>query len=142
MSDEISTVKFFIEEILINLMDEKVMSVGIQASSTRGVLQASPSTARGYRSSRAATEKITKHSDDLESTKLIQYILPDYIPPLVGVVSCDSVPRDFDYTVITTYLLKGIQAVIPQLERIPTLKISDYSLGYCKSCGMLTLHNY
>jgi hypothetical protein len=34
------------EEILIDLMDEKVMSIGVQASSTRGV-QASSSTAHG-----------------------------------------------------------------------------------------------
>jgi hypothetical protein len=46
MSDDISAVEKSIEEILIDLMVEKVMSVGIQASSMRGV-QASPSTARG-----------------------------------------------------------------------------------------------
>jgi hypothetical protein len=58
------------------------------------------------------------------------------------VVSRDSVPRDFDYTVITAYLPKGIQAVRPQLERIPTLKISDYNLGDRKSYGMLAPHKY
>jgi hypothetical protein len=30
----------------------------------------------------------------------------------------------------------------PQLERIPTLKISDYNLGDCKSYGMLAPHKY
>jgi hypothetical protein len=74
--------------------------------------------------------------------KLIPSILPDYIPPLAGVVSCDSVSRDFDYTVITSYLPKGIQSVIPHLERIPTLKISDYNLGDRKSYGMLATHKY
>jgi hypothetical protein len=47
MSDEISVAEKVVEDILIDLMEEKVMSTGIQASSTRGV-QASPSTACGY----------------------------------------------------------------------------------------------
>jgi hypothetical protein len=41
------------------------------------------------------------------NVKLIPSILPNYIPPLADVVSRDSVLRDFDYTVITTYLLEG-----------------------------------
>jgi hypothetical protein len=76
------------------------------------------------------------------NAKLIPSILPDYIPPLAGVVSHDNVPRDFDYIVITAYLLKGIQAVKPQLERIPTLKISDYNLGDHNIYDMLTPHKY
>jgi hypothetical protein len=60
MSDELNTIEKSIEEVLIELMDEKVISIGIQASSTRGV-QASPSTTRGFRPSRAADEKRTKH---------------------------------------------------------------------------------
>jgi hypothetical protein len=141
MSKELSAVEESMKEILINLMTEKVMSVGVQASSTRGV-QASPSTARGSRPSRAATEKRTKHRDDLANAKLLPSILPNYIPPLAGVVSHDSVLRDFDYTVITAYLPKGIRIVRPQLERIPTLNISDYNLGDRKSYGMLTPHKY
>jgi hypothetical protein len=78
----------------------------------------------------------------LANAKLIPSILPNYIPTLAGVVSHDSVPRDFDYTVITMYLLKGIQAIRPQLERIPTLKISDYKLGDRKRYGMLAPHKY
>jgi hypothetical protein len=70
-----------------------------------------------------------KHHDDLANAKLIPYILHDYIPPLVGVVSRDNVPREFDYIVITAYLPKGICALRLQLERIPTLNISDYNLG-------------
>jgi hypothetical protein len=46
MSDEISIAEKSIEEILIDLMADKVMFPGIQASSTRGV-QASPSTTHG-----------------------------------------------------------------------------------------------
>jgi hypothetical protein len=122
-------------------MAKKVMSAGIQASSTRGV-QASPSTSHGSGPSRAATEKRNKHLDDLMNTKLIPSILPSYIPPLAGVVSCDNVLRDFGYTVITAYLPKGIQVVRSQLQRIPTLKIGDYNLGYRKSYGMLAPHKY
>jgi hypothetical protein len=81
MSDELSAVEKSVEEVLIELMAEKVMSVGIQASSTRGV-QASPSTTRGSGPSRVVAEKRTKHRDDLENVKLIPSILPDYIPPL------------------------------------------------------------
>jgi hypothetical protein len=83
-----------------------------------------------------------KHHYDLENAKLIPSILPDYIPPLAGVVSRESFSRDFDYTIITAYLPKGIHAVRPQLERILTLNISDYNLGYRKSYGMLAPHKY
>jgi hypothetical protein len=141
MSDELSGVEKSVEEFLIDLMAERVMSTRVQASSMRGV-QASPSTARGSGPSRAAKEKKNKHRDDLANVKLIPSILPDYIPPLAGVVSRDSVPRDFDYTVIMTYLLKGICAVRPQLERIQTLKISDYNLGDRKTYDMLEPHKY
>jgi hypothetical protein len=58
------------------------------------------------------------------------------------VVIHESVPRDFNYIVIITYLSKGIQAVRLQLERIPTLKINDYNLGDCKSYDMLAPHKY
>jgi hypothetical protein len=80
MSGEHSALEKSVEEILIDLMAEKVMSVGIQASSTGG-LQASPST--GRRSGRTA-EKRSKHRDDLANTKQIPSVLPDYIPPLTG----------------------------------------------------------
>jgi hypothetical protein len=45
----------------------------------------------------------------LENVKLIPSILPDYIPPLANVENRDVVPRDFDYTLVTAYLLKGIR---------------------------------
>jgi hypothetical protein len=141
MSDELSAVEKSVEEVLIELMAEKVMSVRIQASSTRGV-QASPSTARGSRPSRAAAEKRTKHRDDLENVKLIPSILPDYIPPLAGAVNRDSVPRDFDYTLITAYLPKGIRTGKPQQDKILTLKINDFNLGDRKNFSMLAPHRY
>ena len=50
----------------------------------------------------------------MANAKLILTILPDYIPPLASAVSRDSVPRDFDYTMVTAYLLKGIRAVRAQ----------------------------
>jgi hypothetical protein len=78
----------------------------------------------------------------LENVKLIPSILPDYIPPLAGVVSRDSVPRDFDYTLITAYLPKGIHAVGLQLGQIMMLKISDFNLGDRKNYGMLAPHKY
>jgi hypothetical protein len=83
------------------------MSTGVQASSTRG-LQSSPSTAHVSGPSRPLVEKRTKHKDDLENVKLIPSILPKYIPPLAGTVNHHSVPRDFEYTMVTLYLPKGI----------------------------------
>jgi hypothetical protein len=61
--------------------------------------------------------------------KQIPSVLPDYIPPLAGVVSRDNVPREFEYMLIIAYLPKGIHAVEPQLGLIPTLKIIDFNLG-------------
>jgi hypothetical protein len=146
MSEELSTVEESVKEVLIDLMTERVMServmyVGIQASSMRGV-QASPSTARGSRPSRPTTEKRTKHRDDLENAKLIPTILPDYIPPLAGTVSHDSVPRDFEYTMVTAYLPKGIHAVRAQQDKITTLKFNDFNLGDRKNHSMLTPYKY
>jgi hypothetical protein len=88
------------------------------------------------------TEKRSKHCDDLANTKLIPLVLPNYIPPLVGAVSRDSIPRDFEYTLITAYLLKGIRAVGPQLGLILDLKISDFNLGDRKNYAMLAPHRY
>jgi hypothetical protein len=141
MPGDFNVVEKYIEEILIDLMVEKVMSAGVQASSKRGV-QASPSTACGSGPSRATTDKITKHRDDLVNANLIPSILPDYIPPLASAVSRDSVPRDFDYTLITAYLPKGIHVVGPQLGHIMTLKISEFNLGDRKNHGMLAPHKY
>jgi hypothetical protein len=110
MSGDFSEVDKSIEEILIDLMTEKVMYLGVKVSLTRGV-QASMLTAHGSGPSRATIEKRTKHLDDLVNVKLIPSILPYYIPPLASTVSYDSVSRDFDYTLITVYLLEGIRAV-------------------------------
>jgi hypothetical protein len=57
MSDELSAAEKVVEEVLSDLMTERVMSMstGVQASSTRG-LSASPSTAHGARPSRPSDE--------------------------------------------------------------------------------------
>jgi hypothetical protein len=115
MSEELSAIEESVKEVLINLMNarvmyERVMYVGVQASSTGGV-QASPSIARGSWPSRVITEKTTKHRDYLANAKLILTILPDYIPPLASTVSHDIVLRYFYYTMVTAYLLEGIRVV-------------------------------
>jgi hypothetical protein len=131
-----------VEEVLIDLMTERVMSMstGVQASSTRG-LPASPSTARAG-PSRPSDEKRTKHRDDLANAKLIPTILPTYIPPLSGAINRDSVPRDFEYTLVTAYLPKGIRAVRADQDKIAALKFSDFNLGDHKVYNMLAPHKY
>jgi hypothetical protein len=62
----------------------------------------------GAGTSRTTTEARTKHRDDIANAKLILSILPAYLPPLSGAINRDSVPRDFDYALVTTYLPKGI----------------------------------
>jgi hypothetical protein len=141
MSSDFNEIEKSIEEILIDLMDEKVMSMGVQASSTRGV-QASPSTSHGSGASRVVTKKRSKHRDELVNVKLIPYIVLDYIPPLAGTVSRDSVLRDLDYTLIISYLSKGIHTIGPKLGKIMTLKISDFNLGDHKNHGILSPHKY
>jgi hypothetical protein len=82
------------------------MSIGFQASSTRGV-KAYPSTARAG-TSRVDAERRNKHKDDIANAKLVPSILPFYIPPLSGEINRDSVPRDFEYTLVIAYLPKGV----------------------------------
>jgi hypothetical protein len=59
-----------------------------------------------------------------------------------GAVSRDNVPCDFEYMLITAYILKGIRAVGPHLGLIPDLKISDFNLGDMKNYAMLAPHRY
>jgi hypothetical protein len=114
MSDELTTVEESIKKLLLDLMNKRVMSergfsTGLQASSMRGLL-ASLSTALSG-PSRPIDEKRTKHRDDLMNAKLILSILPTYLPPLSGTINRDSVPRDFEYELVTVDLPKGICAV-------------------------------
>jgi hypothetical protein len=138
MSGEHSALEKSMEEILLDLMAERVMSAGIQVSSTRG-LQASPSS--GRRSS-CTNEKRSKHHDDLDNMKKIPSVLPDYIPPLACTVNCDSIPHEFEYMLITAYIPKGIRVVGPQLGHIPTLKNNKFNLGDKKRYEMLVPHRY
>jgi hypothetical protein len=107
----------------------------------RGV-QAFASIARGSGPSQPTVEKRTKHRDDLANAKLIPSILPNYILPLSGAVSRDNVPRDFEYTIITAYLPKGICIVRLQQDKIAMLKFSDFNLRDRKNHNMLTLYKY
>jgi hypothetical protein len=112
MSDKLTVVEESETKIFLNLMTERVMSergvsIGIQASSTRG-LSASPSTAHRARPSH---ERKTKHKDDLANAKLIMSILPTYLSPLSDTINRDSVPKDFEYILVTMYLLKEVCVV-------------------------------
>jgi hypothetical protein len=145
MSDEFSATEESVREVLASLRAERVMSerglsTGLQASSTRGV-QASPSTARAG-TSRAGAERRTKHKNDVASVKLVPSILPAYIPPLSGVINRDSVPRDFEYTLVTAYLPKGVRAVHVDQDKIAALKFSDFNLGDRKVYSMLSPYKY
>jgi hypothetical protein len=141
MSDELSAMEKIVEEVLIDLMTKKVMSKSIQASSMRGV-KAFLSIACGSGPSQVNTKKRTKHRDDLANEKLILTIFLNYIPPLVGTVSRDSVPIDFEYTMVTMYLPKGIRVVRSQQDKIRMLKFNDFNLWDCKNHSTLTLYKY
>jgi hypothetical protein len=64
-------------------------------------------------------------------------VLPDYIPPLAGAVNRDNIPCDFEYMLITVYILKGIRVVGPQLGQIPALKNNDLTseIGRTTRCS-------
>jgi hypothetical protein len=74
--------------------------------------------------------------------KLIPSILPDYILPLASAISGDSILREFDYTMIIAYLLKGIRAVGLQLGKIMMPNISEFKLGDQKNYGIISPHKY
>jgi hypothetical protein len=146
MSNELSVVEKAVEEVLIELMAERVMSerrmsAGVKASSTGGV-QASPSTSCGEGPSRTTTETRIKHKDDIANAKMIPRILSVYIPPLSGKINPDSVPKDFEYTLITAYLPKGVHTVHVDQDNLTTLKFNDFNLGDHKTYNMLAPHKY
>jgi hypothetical protein len=142
MSDEFNTTERVVKEFLIDLMIERFMSmsIGVQASSTRG-MEASPSTSRGARPSQPSAEKRTKHRNDLANVKLIPSIFPNYILPLADTVNHDSVPRDFEYSMVTVYLPKGICIVQANQDKITTLNFNDFNLEDRKIYGMLAPYN-
>jgi hypothetical protein len=78
----------------------------------------------------------------MANARLVPSILPSYIPPLSGAINRDNVPRDFEYTLVTAYLPKGVCAVCIDQDKIVALKFSDFNLGDCKVNNMLTPHKY
>jgi hypothetical protein len=52
------------------------------------------------------------------------------------------VPQDFDYALITTYLLKGIRVVQANQDKLVALNFSDFNLGERKAYNMLSPHKY
>jgi hypothetical protein len=111
MSSELTELEESVTEVLRDLMTEKVtserrMSTRVQASSMRGV-KASSSIARAG-TSRVDAEGRTKHKEDIANMNLVPSILLAYIPPLSGEINRENVPRDFEYTLVTAYLPKGV----------------------------------
>jgi hypothetical protein len=90
MSSKPSELEKSVEEVLKKIMNKGSISEGVQASLTRG-LQDSPSI--GHRSSHVnpRTEQQSNHCGGLANAKQILSILPEYIPPLVGVVNRDNI---------------------------------------------------
>jgi hypothetical protein len=76
------------------------------------------------------------------NAKLILSILPTYLPPLSGAINKDSVPRYFEYALVTAYLPKGICTVRADQEKIAALKFSDFNLDDRKVYNMLAPHKY
>jgi hypothetical protein len=145
MSDELNAAEKIVEEVLIDLMTERVMSeckisTGIHASSS-GTLLASPSTAR-VGPSQPPSERRSKLENDFANVKMIPRIFPKYIPPLSGPVNRDIVPRDFDYDVVMVYLPKWVHAVHVDQEMLTALKFSYFNLGDHKVYNILALHKY
>jgi hypothetical protein len=69
-------------------------------------------------------------------------ILPAYMPPLSGEINRDIVPRDFEYTLVTAYLPKGVRTYCVDQDKVTTLKFFDFNLGDCKVYSMLTPYRY
>jgi hypothetical protein len=145
MFDELTALEESVTEVLLDLMTERVMSerrmsTGVQSSSTRGV-QASLSTLRAG-TSRVGTERRTKNKDDIANMKLVRSILLAYIPPLSGEINKDNVPRDFEYTLVTAYLPKGVCTYCTDQDKVTTLKFCDFNLGDHKFYNMIAPYNY
>jgi hypothetical protein len=76
------------------------------------------------------------------NAKMILSILPAYLPPLSSAINRDSVPRDFEYALVTAYLPKGVRAVRADQDKLTALKFSDFNLGDRKVYSMLAPHKY
>jgi hypothetical protein len=78
----------------------------------------------------------------MANARLVPSILPAYIPPLSDAINRDSVPRDFEYTVVTAYLPKGVHIVCIDQDKIASLKFSDFNLGDHKVYNTLAPYKY
>jgi hypothetical protein len=74
--------------------------------------------------------------------KLVPSILPTYIPPLSGEINKESVPRDFEYTLVTAYLPKGVHTYCADQDKVTALKFCDFNLGDRKVYNMLAPYKY
>jgi hypothetical protein len=145
MSDKLSATEESVREVISSLRIERVvsergMSTEVQESSSRGVVS-SPSTAQDG-TSRIDAKSRTKNRDDVAKTKLVPTILPAYIPPLSGEINRDSFPRDFEYTLVTAYLPKGVRTYHVDQDKVTTLKFCDFNLGDRKAYNMLAPYKY
>jgi hypothetical protein len=59
-----------------------------------------------------------------------------------GEINRDCVPQDYDYPMITAYLLKGECVVRTEQTKIAALKLCDFNIGDQKAYSMLALHKY
>jgi hypothetical protein len=73
---------------------------------------------------------------------LILSIRPAYLPPLSSAINHESVPHEFEYALITTYLPKEVRAVRTDQDKLTVLKFSDFNLGDRKVYNMLVPHKY
>jgi hypothetical protein len=74
--------------------------------------------------------------------KLVPSILPTYIPPLSIEINRDNVPRDFEYTLVTAYLSKGVRTYRVDQDKVTALKFCDFNLRDHKAYIMLTSYKY
>jgi hypothetical protein len=61
---------------------------------------------------------------------------------LSGAINRDSVPREFEYALITAYLSKEVRPVRTDQDKLTMLKFSDFNLGDRKVYSMLSPHKY
>jgi hypothetical protein len=73
---------------------------------------------------------------------MILSILPAYLPPLSDAINWDSVPRDFEYTLVIVYLLKQVHTIRANHDKLVVLKFSNFNLDDRKVYNMLTPHKY
>jgi hypothetical protein len=59
-----------------------------------------------------------------------------------GAINKDSVLRDFEYTLVTAYLPKGVRVVRADHDKIASLKFSDFNLGDRKVYNILAPYKY